>query len=105
MGYATAYGLANMEDLGTVIAAHLRGNCYPPIPLDWVEPAKAAIANMVAGQGDALVTCPEWCKYSTVTSRTLVDALRLEAFVDAFFYDEEDYMDEEVESEGRGESG
>ena len=100
MGYATAYGLANMEDLGTVIAAHLRGNCYPPVTLDWVEPAKEAIANMVAGQGDALVTCPEWCKYGTVTSRTLVGALRLEAFVDAqLTFDDPAYWDDEEDED------
>ena len=101
MGYTTAYDLANMEDLGTGIAAHLRVNCYPPVSLEWVEPAKAAIANMVAGHGDALVTCPEWCKYSTVTSRTLVGALRLEAFVDAqlVFDDPADWDDEEDEDE------
>jgi hypothetical protein len=100
MGYSTAYDLANMEDLGTGIAAHLRGNCYPPISLDWMEPAKEAIANVVAGHGDALVTCPEWCKYNTVTSHTLVDALRLEAFVDAqLVFDDPEYCDEEDEDE------
>jgi len=88
MGYATAIGIADSGlDLDVQLQWHFTSNCYPPIPLGMIEPAKAAIALAQSGEADEMVAMPEGVehrKYGTqVPAWVLIQSLHLEAFADA----------------------
>ena len=86
MGYATALGIADTSlDLETKLHWHFTSNCYPPVPLLMVEPAKAAIALAANGESDEMVEMPEGAahrKFGTqVPAWVIIASLHLAAFV------------------------
>jgi hypothetical protein len=86
MGYLYALGLAESGlDTDAAIGIHLAQNCYPPM----IGFKDAAIASVVAcNQGDPerLVAMPEGVSHKAYGDQApafvLVEALRLEAFLD-----------------------
>lgn len=86
MGYATALGIADTDlDLDTKLGWHFTSNCYPPIPLMMIAPAKAAIALAESGESDEMVAMPEGAQHrkygSQVPAWVIIQSLHLEAFV------------------------
>lgn len=86
MGYATALGIADTGlDLETKLHWHFTSNCYPPVPLMMIAPAKAAIALVESGESDEMVEMPsgaEHRKYgSQVPAWVMIQSLHLDAFV------------------------
>jgi len=86
MGYGYARGLVD-AGLATdqAIGLHLVQNCYPPM-LGFKDAAIAAVSFCNDGDHDALVSMPEGVSHKAygdeVPAFVLVEALRLEAFLD-----------------------
>lgn len=89
MGYATASDLATSTDLKQAVGIHFRSNCYPPIPLIWVEQAIVAIYDCASEDWDNEVDLPEGVTRpdgsTTASAGFIVNSLRLDAFVDALY--------------------
>jgi len=86
MGYATAMGIADSGlDLDTQLHWHFTTNCYPPVPLGMIPPAKAAIALAESGESDEMVEMPEGAQHrkygSQVPAWVVIQSLHLAAFV------------------------
>jgi hypothetical protein len=63
MGANYAAGLAEavedgLTNLRPAIAAHLAGNFYPPLPLDYVEPVVEAIDRAIDEDFDRMIRLP-----------------------------------------------
>jgi hypothetical protein len=68
-----------------LIAWHFQGNCYPPIPLAWIKPAKRAIKLVSSGRSQDKVYLRrhvKWCPKASVAAWKLVEAFHLEGFLD-----------------------
>ena len=88
MGYATALGIAESGlDLDLQLQWHFTSNCYPPIPLLMIAPAKAAIALAESGESDEMVQMPDGAEHrkygSQVPAWVMIQSLHLEAFISA----------------------
>lgn len=87
MGYATASDLATSTDLRQAVSIHFASNCYPPIPQLWLDQALVAIYDCASEEPDTLVDLPDGVTRpdgsTTATAGLIVNSLRLEAFVDA----------------------
>jgi hypothetical protein len=64
---------------------HLQYNCYPPVSLEWLDAADAAVSAVVECQtaeelNEVTVTGPDGSEYRALY---LVQALHLEAFVNS----------------------
>ena len=86
MGYATAMGIAESGlDLDLQLQWHFTSNCYPPIPLLMIAPAKAAIALAENGESDEMVQMPDGAEHrkygSQVPAWVMIQSLHLEAFI------------------------
>ena len=86
MGYATALGIAESGlDLDLQLHWHFTSNCYPPIPLMMIAPAKAAIALAESGESDEMVQMPDGAEHrkygSQVPAWVMIQSLHLEAFI------------------------
>ena len=92
MGYATATDLATHTDLSTAVSIHFSSNCYPPIPQIWVDQAIVAINLCAYEDWDGIVDLPEGVTRpdgsTTATAEFIVNSLRLNAFVDALWNEE-----------------
>jgi hypothetical protein len=86
MGLLNAMGMAALTDLDTALRWHFQSNCFPPVPVQMVEPAKAAIAAVVDDEADQLIDLPEGVshrRYGTqMPAGVFCDEMRLEAFVE-----------------------
>ena len=88
MGYATAIGIADSGlDLDLQLQWHFTSNCYPPIPLLMIAPAKEAIALAENGEADEMVQMPDGAEHrkygSQVPAWVMIQSLHLEAFISA----------------------
>ena len=95
MGYLSALDFAANADQDTALRWHLTTNHFPPLPEGLLEPAKEAIANVLAGATDALVDLRGFGSYKgepSAPSWACIEAWHLEAFLDA----QEDPDDTEV---------
>jgi len=86
MGYLYARGLAASGlDTDAAIGIHLAQNRYPPM-IGFKDAAIAAVEFCNVGDHEALVSMPEGVKHKAygdeVPAFVLVEALRLEAFLD-----------------------
>jgi hypothetical protein len=86
MGYATAIGIADSGlDLDLQLQWHFTSNCYPPIPLMMIAPAKTAIALAENGESDEMVQMPDGAEHrkygSQVPAWVMIQSLHLEAFI------------------------
>jgi hypothetical protein len=89
MGYATAADLAASHvPLDAAVQAHLVSNCYPPVPTFMVAPAVEAIEAYADHDWDRDVELPEGVAFrdgrTVIEARDVVEALRLDAFVDEY---------------------
>jgi hypothetical protein len=73
-------------DLDTGLKAHFQSNCYPPVPLVMIEPAKTAINLVASDNSDEMIELPKGCSHRTwgtkMPASAFCDAFRLEAFVE-----------------------
>ena len=89
MGRGYAEGLSELSDAGhaeleTVVLAHLRGNCFPPIPAKMAPVAVAAIEACHEEDYDREIGLPvgvQWRQGGLPTASQIVDSFRLEAFM------------------------
>ena len=59
MGSVTAIGLADTTlDLETQLAYHLKGNHYPPVPIEMVQPCIEAIDAFYDEDFDRMIDMP-----------------------------------------------
>jgi hypothetical protein len=86
MGRLHATEFAENYDLDTALRLHFTSNCYPPVPLKMIEPAKAAIALVIGDEGDELIDLPEGCSHrrygKKMPAAAFCNEMRLEAFVE-----------------------
>jgi hypothetical protein len=72
--------------LDAALAAHLRGNHFPPIPLEMVGPAKKAIEAANEDERDRIIPLPDGIEHRSgateVPASTLIDHMRLDCFID-----------------------
>jgi hypothetical protein len=97
MGYTFTRELGEMVScrndqqlsLRTAILHHLRGNCYPPIPSEMVEPCALAVEAYQDGDLDRIIETPyEHRDHGyEVPASAIVDACRLHGFIDALCND------------------
>jgi hypothetical protein len=83
MGYSTALDLAGLE---RGLEYHLAYNHYPPVPLDMVEPCKAAIAAYHEEDYDRDIELPSpitWRGQGSAPASAIVDAHHLRAFIES----------------------
>jgi hypothetical protein len=60
MGSVTAIGLADsVLDLETQLLYHLKGNHYPPVPAEMVQPCIEAIDAWWDGDSDRMIAMPK----------------------------------------------
>lgn len=89
MGSITASDFAESVENGDIsldvaLQYHFRGNCYPPLPLAFIEPAKAAIDAYKQGKTDKRIKLPDGITYKgrkTAPANEVVDFLRIRAFI------------------------
>lgn len=89
MGSVTASDFAESVSAGEIsldvaLQYHFTGNCYPPLPLFFIEPAKAAIKAYGEGKYDKHISLPDGVTFNgskTAPASELVDFLRITAFV------------------------
>ena len=84
MGYNTAMDLANELDLEMGIAAHLRGNLYPPVPLAMVQPCIDAIDAYWESDYNREIPLPADITYQGKTSApasAIVEQHHLDAWI------------------------
>lgn len=86
MGRLQASEMAAQTDLDTALTWHFSSNCYPPVSLKMIEPAKAAIALVIGEEGDELIDLPEGCSHrrygKKMPAAAFCNEMRLEAFVE-----------------------
>jgi hypothetical protein len=63
MGSLQAQEMAEMLDIESAIAWHLRANHYPPVPLSMVEPCIEAIQAGLEGEWLKMIELPEPVRY------------------------------------------
>ena len=82
MGHSTALELAGLE---RGLEYHLAYNHYPPVPLEMVDPCKAAIAAYAEEEYDRMIELPApitWRGQSCAPASAIVDAHHLHAFLE-----------------------
>ena len=92
MGRAFAEDLSATLPIESAIGIHLRGNHYPPIPLEMVQPCIKAIDLVNAGNGEELVDLPPpvlWKGNTKAPAYAIVEAHHLDSWI---VEDYEDYM-------------
>lgn len=87
MGYMFARDLAEtIPDLEVAVHTHLRHNCYPPVPVEMIEPAVEAILACQDGLAEERVALPDGVRHrvwdDACPAGVLLTELHLEAFVD-----------------------
>lgn len=83
MGYSTAVELAGLE---RGLEYHLAYNHYPPVPLEMVDPCKAAIEAYNDQDYHREIDLPApitWRGKSAAPASALVEAHHLDAFIDS----------------------
>ena len=85
MGYTTAQELAEILDLESAIAMHLRVNHYPPVPSSMVEPCIKAIDAYNDGYNlNELIELPEgisWRGETSAPAHAIIEAHHLDAWL------------------------
>jgi hypothetical protein len=90
MGSVTAIGLADTTlDLETQLAYHLKGNHYPPVPIEMVKPCIEAIDAFYDNDFDRWIEMPMVGDFqilykgmSHAPARAIVEQHHLEWFID-----------------------
>jgi hypothetical protein len=90
MGSITAIGLADTTlDLETQLAYHLKGNHYPPVPIEMVKPCIEAIDAFYDEDFDRMIEMPMVGDFqilykgmSHAPARAIVEQHHLEWFID-----------------------
>lgn len=87
MGRAFIEGMMDLEiGLSQMVANHLRGNLYPPVPLFMVDPCIEAINAYDDGDYDREISLPDGVLYkhglTTAPAHAIISNNRLEAFLD-----------------------
>jgi hypothetical protein len=85
MGSLQAQEMAEMLDIESAIAWHLRSNHYPPVPLSMVEPCIEAIRNALEGKWLAPVLLPDPVRYrgsSYAPTDVIIEQHHLEAWLE-----------------------
>lgn len=85
MGYTQAQEMAELTDLDTALAWHLRANHYPPVPLEMVPVCIEAIDLVNEGLGNNEVELPAGVYYRNDTSApawAIVDAHHLSPWLE-----------------------
>lgn len=103
MGYTTASALAqsvpDTDYLTVAITAHLRGNCFPPVPNTMVPICVKAVQLVNEGDGHALITLPEGVTFrgeDKIVAFDVIHSYHLDVFLDEDDDpDEYDYYEEE----------
>ena len=85
MGFNTAQELAEILDLESAIAMHLRVNHYPPVPHEMVKPCIEAINAYNDGYDlNKLIELPEgvsWRGLTTAPAHAIIEAHHLDAWL------------------------
>lgn len=85
MGYMSARDMVEHTDLETAIRWHLKYNCYPELPTELTTTCRLALTAFHAGQYEEKFELPDglsWRDRRVMTAAEIVDACRLDAFVD-----------------------
>jgi hypothetical protein len=90
MGYLRALEFASEEYVPKAlgIELHLRTNLYPPVPASMVQACLDAIDAVVEDDIERLIELPKpvtWRGQEVAPAFAIVDAHRLDAFVDAAY--------------------
>ena len=89
MGRLYAEGIRETEtSLEQQLAWHFTGNCYPPVPLQMIPVAVAAIEAIVSdGEWDRMIDLPEGVSFrgsDQVRAADVADQFRLDAWLDNY---------------------
>jgi len=92
MGRRFAQEIAEYEEvsLGYKVGTHLSYNHFPPVSLDFVEPAVEAIYAVDGDEGDAIIALPNG---KNLSAWDIVEGLHLESFL--HHADDDDYSEAE----------
>lgn len=90
MGNGFASDLANSDlDLHTSIRYHLRGNHYPPVPVEMVEPCIEAINAYNEEESDRLISLPAgitWRDKTEAPAYAIIEAHHLDNWLNEIEY-------------------
>lgn len=85
MGYATALDITESGlSLRDQVAWHLRGNHYPPVPSEMIEPCLLALSLASNGEWEARVQLPDGITYrgdDSAPASAVIEQHHLEAWV------------------------
>jgi hypothetical protein len=95
MGLSTARGIAETElPLERQIGWHFSTNCYPPIPQQMIPVAVEAINAYHDGEFAKVIQLPEGVEFRNgnnwVFASQAIESLRLDAWLEEIFWEEED---------------
>jgi hypothetical protein len=81
-----------MASVDVALNWHLRSNHYPPLPVELIDPAKAAIEAGNDGDFDRLIQLPDVLSFrdgrTAIMAWEMIESLHLDSFID---YPGEDY--------------
>lgn len=89
MGYFAAKDMLNQTaNIDEVLSWHFQSNCYPPVPLHMIEPAKQAIDACNQGDPGEKIDMGDTGIYhrvygTLVPAEVIIEQLRLEAFLES----------------------
>jgi hypothetical protein len=85
MGSLQAREMAELMEIDSALAWHLRANHYPPVPVSMVEPCKEAIQAFLEGDYLRKIELPNPVKYhgsSFAPADAIVEQHHLDAWVE-----------------------
>jgi len=85
MGSIQAQEMAELMDIDSALAWHLRANHYPPVPVSMVEPCKEAIQACVDNDWYREITLPDGVLYknsNTAPAFQIVEQHHLHAWTE-----------------------
>jgi len=81
MGQLGVEAMIDVTDIDTALTWHLESNHYPPVPVVFVETAKAAIEAANEGDWDRVIPFPEGAQVESDAAYAIVDGLHLGSFI------------------------
>ena len=85
MGAQQAREMAELADQRTALTWHLRGNHYPPVPVEMVDPCIEAIEAANNEDWGAMIKLPgeiTWRGKKEAPASAIIEAHHLEAWID-----------------------